>query len=157
MSPALDYKFVVNSVDPDEAISPSKKEKEPDLVPASNRSRNVVPERDEDEDDAEEDADSRVPLILAENGTLANSTGNHQQGCSFWKLTSPSGFVLDASVVIIGDANAHTQRKTEEPDRRTKRSSCSKTMQCVAKLISRRCPQAGRTFQSNFLPAFSSR
>lgn len=90
---ALDYKFFVNSADPDEATSPSKKEKEPDVVPTSNRSENVVPEHDEDEDDAEEDAGSRVPLIPAGNVTLANSTGNHQQGWSFWKLTSPSAFV----------------------------------------------------------------
>lgn len=79
VSPALDYKFVVNSVDPDEAVSPSEKEKQPAFVPMSNRIENSVPERDEDEDDAEEDADGRVLLILAENGTLANSTGNRQQ------------------------------------------------------------------------------
>lgn len=90
---------MVNSVDPDEAITPStKKEKEPDFVPMFNRSENMVLEHGEDEDDAkedaEEDAGSRVPLIPAENGTLANSTGNQQQQRSFWKLTSPSGFAL---------------------------------------------------------------
>lgn len=94
---ALDYKFVVNSVDPDGAITPTKKEKEPDFVPTSNRSENLVPERDEDEDDAEEDADSRVPLIQAENGTLANSTGKSSAGVELLETDLPSAFVLTAA------------------------------------------------------------
>lgn len=94
VSPALDYKFVVNSVDPDEVISQTEKEKGSDFVPTSNRSENVVQECEEDEDNDEEDVGSRAPVILAGNGTLANSTGNDQQESSFWKKASPPGFLL---------------------------------------------------------------
>lgn len=66
---ALDYKFVVRSVDPDEVTSETGKDIEPDLVPSSNHS-------DSYEEDQEEGASSAAPVILGENGTLPNSTGN---------------------------------------------------------------------------------
>lgn len=74
VSAALDYKFVVNSADPDKAISPSQKETETDFVPASDGAENMVPEHDENE----EEASSLAPPSLAENGTLVNSTGNQE-------------------------------------------------------------------------------
>lgn len=114
-SPALDYKFVVNSVDPDEAVSPRSKETEPDFVPASDRSENMVPEhgengRDPDED-AEEDASSLMPLTVAENGAVVNSTGNHLLDNDVTALFCP-----DAGVVIIGNTHTHTglSRQPEE-------------------------------------------
>lgn len=93
VSPALDYKFVVNSVDPDAVISQTEKEKGSDYVPTSNRSEDVAQEREEDEDNNEEDVGSCAPVILAGNGTLANSTGNNQQQSSFWEKASPPGFL----------------------------------------------------------------
>lgn len=66
---ALDYKFVVRSVDPDEVTSETEKDIEPDLVPPSNHS-------DSYEEDREEEPSSLAPVILGENGTLPNSTGN---------------------------------------------------------------------------------
>lgn len=68
---------MVNSADPDEAITPSKKATEPDVVPVSDPSENMVPEHNENGEDVEEDASGLVLLTLAENGTLVNSTGNH--------------------------------------------------------------------------------
>lgn len=66
---ALDYKFVVRSVDPDEVTSENGKDIEPDLVPPSNHS-------DSYEEGQEEGPSSPAPVILGENGTLPNSTGN---------------------------------------------------------------------------------
>lgn len=66
---ALDYKFVVRSVDPDEVTSETEKDIEPDLVLPSNHS-------DSYEEDREEEPSSPAPVILGENGTLPNSTGN---------------------------------------------------------------------------------
>lgn len=66
---ALDYKFVVRSVDPDEVTSETGKDIEPDLVPPSNHS-------DSYEEVQEEGPSSPAPVILEENGTLPNSTGN---------------------------------------------------------------------------------
>lgn len=113
VSPALDYKFVVNSADPDAVIPQTEKEEGSDSVPTSNRSEDVAQERQEDEDNNEGDGGSRAAGILAGNGTLANSTGNNQQRSSFLGKGFTSWFSLDTGLVIISDTNTHDKRRQQ--------------------------------------------
>lgn len=85
----LEYKFMIKSVDPDETTSGTEKKNEPDDVLVSHNrdlhEEGMEGDGEEVEEDQEGETSSPAPVILEDNRTVPNHTGN----INYFNLTHP--------------------------------------------------------------------
>lgn len=72
----LEYKFMVKSVDPDETVSVTEKKIEHDVLHSQNLDLHEDEMQEEEHGDLVGDLSSPAPMILEEDRTLPNRTGN---------------------------------------------------------------------------------